>query len=263
MSPRTLTPADVRIENVCISVGGRGAARTILNRLNLQVPAGTFLGIVGTNGCGKSTLLSALYRARPIDSGRITVGEQDIHAHGLRENARLVGALPQAEDGGLDFRVWEVVQMGRFAVQVGESKGEDATVCREVMEKTGVWHLAERRMLGLSGGERQRVLIARALAQQTPVLVLDEPTNHLDLKHQIELFRMLREMRDRTVIAALHDLNLAMECDLVAVLRDGQVASIGPPEEVLTPAEIEATYGVRPGVVRHPTTGAPRMVFDI
>ena len=134
-------------------------------------------------------------------------------------------------------------------------------LCRQAMAATEVEDLAHRSVLTLSGGERQRVLIARALAQETPVLVLDEPTNHLDLSHQMSLLAHLRGSKS-TVIMALHDLNLAaVSCHHLLVMHRGRLCAEGSPHQVLTAPFIESIYGVRPHVVPHPGSGVPQLLF--
>ncbi|MEJ8639373.1 MULTISPECIES: ABC transporter ATP-binding protein [Streptomyces] len=259
----------IDIEHLSVDIGG---AR-LLRDIDLGVAAGQVVGLVGPNGSGKSTLLRCVYRAlRPAD-GVVRLDGEDLHTMDARAAARGVAALPQDSAPEFDFTVAEVVAMGRLPHQrasaLGRPSANDIAVCSEALERAGAGHLADRTFLTLSGGERQRVLMARAFAQSPRVLVLDEPTNHLDIAHQLDLLALVRDWRPPgsgravTVLTALHDLNLAAEyCDLLYVISQGSVIASGPPDEVLAPELLADVFGVRAHRVRHPETGALRLLFD-
>ncbi|MFI1393397.1 ABC transporter ATP-binding protein [Streptomyces sp. NPDC020681] len=257
------------IESVSVDINGARLVRDI----DLTVPAGRVVGLVGPNGSGKSTLLRCVYRALRPAAGTVRLDGEDLHALDARAGARRVAALPQESTPEFDFTVAEVVGMGRLPHQRGSALGrpsaKDTEVCRDALDRAGAGHLADRAFLTLSGGERQRVLIARAFAQQPRVLVLDEPTNHLDIAHQLEMLTLVREWRRPdtghpvTVLTALHDLNLAAQyCDRLYVIRRGCIVASGPPDEVLTSDLLADVFGVRAHRVRHPETGALRLLFD-
>ncbi|MEU6351875.1 ABC transporter ATP-binding protein [Streptomyces sp. NPDC047072] len=242
------------IENV--SVDG------ILDDIQLTVNSGAFVGLVGPNGSGKSTLLRCVYRALRPTGGVVRLDGTDLLAMEPRATARQLAALPQESSAEFDFTVHEVVAMGRLPHR-NRTAAEDRELCARAMERTGVAHLADRGFPALSGGEKQRVLIARALAQQPKVLVLDEPTNHLDIAHQLDVLSLVRDSGP-TVLAALHDLNLAAaHCDLLYVIADGRIVASGPPHDVLQPARLAEVFGVRAHPVRHPETGAVQLLFDL
>lgn len=261
--PATSTNIDVRFSNVTIDVAGRRIIGCHDGGFSLDIPAGAVVGIVGPNGCGKSTLLSTLYRHNTPTSGSITVRGRNLAALSFKESAQLVAALPQNNPADLDFRVRDLVFQGRYAQQ-GSSPDKDEELCRHAMELTGIEHLEHRGVLELSGGERQRVLLARALAQDTPILVLDEPSNHLDLRHQLQLLRTLRIISEqgKTVIAAMHDLNAAMEADHAVLLDHGDIVASGPPHNVLSCHAVHRLHAVQPDLATHPLSGAPRLLFD-
>ncbi|WP_328978974.1 ABC transporter ATP-binding protein [Streptomyces canus] len=234
----------------------------ILRDVRLDVPDGAFVGLVGPNGSGKSTLLRCVYRALRPAGGAVRLDGDDVHTMDPRAAARVLAALPQESSAEFDFAVAEVVAMGRLPHR-GRTAAADEEICAGAMDRTGVRHLADRGFLALSGGEKQRVLIARALAQQPRVLVLDEPTNHLDIAHQLDVLSLVRGS-GLTVLAALHDLNLAAaHCDLLYVIADGRTVASGPPHDVLQPALLAEVFGVRAHPVRHPETGALQLLFDL
>nr|BFD81192.1 ABC transporter ATP-binding protein [Streptomyces sp. Xyl84] len=248
----------VDIEDVTVEAAGR----RLVEDVRLTVEPGTFVGLVGPNGSGKSTLLRCVYRALRPAAGTVRLDGDDLHAGDARGAARVLAALPQESSAEFDYTVAEVVAMGRTPHR-DRTAAADREICERAMARTGVAHLADRGLLALSGGERQRVLMARALAQQPRVLVLDEPTNHLDIAHQLDVLALVRDS-GLTVLAALHDLNLAAaHCDLLHVIHAGQIVASGPPHDVLRPQLLAEVFGVRAHRVRHPETGAVRLLFDL
>ncbi|WP_371820996.1 ABC transporter ATP-binding protein [Tsukamurella sp. PLM1] len=178
-----------------------------------------------------------------------------------RDGARRVAAVTQSEAGHLGFTAGETVMLGRFA-HGDAGSAVAARACEDALAAVGATHLRHRSVLGLSGGERQRILIARALAQDTPVLLLDEPLNHLDVRHQLDLLRLLRATT-KTTVTAIHDIDLAAQsCDRLVLLDGGRVAAAGTPAEVLTADRIGEVYGVRP-VIAAGSSGPPRIRFEL
>jgi iron complex transport system ATP-binding protein len=255
-----VTGPEIGFDDVTVTLGDTA----ILRDLRLHVGAGRFVGIVGPNGSGKTTVLRCLYRALAPTRGRVSVGARDIGAISIRENARQVAALAQTGAMYLDFTVLEVVRTGRLPhTRLLRSFTEsDRAICSRAMADAGVSHLADRRFSELSGGESQRVLIARAFAQESSVLVLDEPTNHLDVAHRYAVLRAARE-RGVTVLAALHDLNLAAQfCTELVVVSGGRIVDSGTPTEVLTADTVRRWFGIGGHVVTHPRLGVPQIIFD-
>ena len=236
----------------------------VLEAVTLTAEPGQFIGIVGPNGSGKSTLLRCLYRALSPTTGRVLVDGTDIAAISMRENARQVAALTQDTTTPFDFTAAEVVATGRLphTALLRGTQRRDREICTMAMETTDIGHLASRGFLSLSGGERQRVLIARALAQQPRVLVLDEPTNHLDVRHQYSVLSAAKSL-GVTVVAALHDLNLAAQhCDRIFVLHKGRLVCSGHPSEVITAEVITRWFSIGGHIVTHPRLGVPQILFD-
>ncbi|GAA1083217.1 ABC transporter ATP-binding protein [Tsukamurella strandjordii] len=248
----------IEMDRVTVELGGRA----VLTEVTLQVESGAHVGLIGPNGSGKSTLLRCLYRALTPTSGRVRVGGTDLATIRRRDGARRVAAVTQSETGHLGFTAQETVMLGRFA-HGDAGTAPAARACAAALESTGVAHLRDRSVLDLSGGERQRVLIARALAQETPVLLLDEPLNHLDVRHQIDLLRYLRDT-DKTTVTAIHDIGLAAQsCDLLVLLDAGRVAAVGTPAHVLDPDRIAAVYGIRPTIAPVAAGRPPRVSFEL
>lgn len=232
----------VRFDDVTVALGGRD----VVHAANLNVEPGTVVGLLGPNGSGKSTLLRTLYRAVRPRLGTVRLDDVDISSMTGRDTARAVSVMLQDPQTDFDLTVHELVLLGRAPHRraLGRDTPDDLRIVEQAMHGVGIEDLAERMVGTLSGGQRQRVMLARALAQQTPVIVLDEPSNHLDIRHQIDLMTIVRGL-GRTVIAALHDLNLAMRyCDSVVVLVEGRVLAVGPPADVLTPELIRAAFDV-------------------
>ncbi|KAB8160300.1 ATP-binding cassette domain-containing protein [Streptomyces sp. 3MP-14] len=251
---------NVVLDRVSVAVGGR----TVVHEASLRVESGRFLGLVGPNGSGKSTLLRALYRVLRPHTGTVRLAGDDAWRLPPREVARRVAVLTQESGTDFDLDVLDVVLLGRLPHHggFGGDSARDLALVRRALERVGASALADRPFAALSGGERQRVLLARALVQESQVLVLDEPTNHLDIAFQLELMRLVGGL-GVTTVAALHDLNLAAaHCDEIAVLRDGRVTALGPPDDVLTPEVIHDVFGVRAHLLRHPVGGRPLIAFS-
>jgi iron complex transport system ATP-binding protein len=235
----------------------------VLRDVNLQVAPGEILALIGPNGAGKSTLIRALSGVIKTQQGNVRFNQRDLTGLSNGERARILGVVPQAQPLGGAFSVEQTVLLGRTAHMnwLGQAKNYDHDIARWAMAKTGIEHLAQRRNAELSGGEQQRVLLARALAQQTPVLLLDEPTNHLDLQHQIKFLGLIRELTEQeklTVLIALHNLNqVAIYADRIALLVDGRLVAQGVAADVLTEENLFAAYQTRVQIVKDTGDGFP------
>jgi len=243
----------VTFDRVSISLGGT----PIIHDASLKIESGHTVGILGANGSGKSSLLRSLYRVTKPAAGTVLLDDADVWKLPLRTVARNVAVMAQESESEFDLDVLDVVLLGRVPHRkgFGADTTYDLQLAEQALTDVGSLDLAARAFTGLSGGEKQRVLLARALVQQSRVLVLDEPTNHLDIAFQLELMHIISNL-GLTTIAALHDLNLAIaHCDEVAVMQSGRVAAFGRPEDVLTPELIGDVFGVRSHRMRHPETG--------
>lgn len=247
-----------------------GADRPAVDGVSLEVPPGTLYGVLGPNGSGKSTLLKLLLGSLRPDDGRVAYGGRGPSEWGRRSLARRVGVVPQHEEVAFPVTVRELVAMGRYP-HLGPwraERDEDRRAVGRALRRCDLAGLEERPISTLSGGERQLARVARALAQEPEVLVLDEPTVSLDIRHEMEIFGLLRRLVDEegvTVLLVTHNLNAAARtARRLLLLDDGRRAAEGPPEEVLTRATVEDVYGWPVRVARHPgpgpDTGAPQVV---
>lgn len=235
-------------ESLSLSYG----ADRILRDVSLHADHKEFVGIIGPNGSGKSTLLKCIYRVLKPDQGAVYLDGQDLLEIRMKESARKMAVVAQHNYYNFEFSVREVVLMGRAPHKkaLERDNAEDYEIVEEALKTVGMEQFAERSFSTLSGGEQQRVILARALAQQTPCLILDEPTNHLDITHQLELLRLVKGL-SVTVLSAIHDLNIAAAyCDRIYVLQKGQVVTGGTPEQVLTPELLSDIYHVKTELVR-------------
>jgi ABC-type cobalamin/Fe3+-siderophores transport system ATPase subunit len=254
----------LKIENLTVAYD----SRRILHGVSLNVDAGEIVTLIGPNGAGKSTLIRAVSGVVPIESGEIWIDGQSLRRMSTMARARRLAVVPQARNLPPAFTVYESVLMGRtpYLGWFGRAEAADHERVRYALERTQMKSMAERRVGELSGGEQQRVLLARALAQDTPALLLDEPITHLDLQHRERLIRLIRELaihKELAVLMVLHDLNLAsMYADRIALLVDGRFDTIGTPPEVLTEANLTRVYEISVRVIPHPEYGIPLVLPD-
>ena len=222
--------------------------RRILEDVTFEVAPGAFCALLGPNGSGKSTLVKAIAGVHRAKSGTVTVEGRETSSLGRCELARVVGYVPQAGDAPFDLTVREAVMLGRTPHFGIAPRAEDRAKVEDAIARMGLGDLAERSMSELSGGQAQRALIARALAQDTRVLLLDEPTSALDLRYQIETLQLVRQITREEGISALiaiHDLNHAARyCDQIVVLHGGRLVADGSPAEALRAPVLRSVYEV-------------------
>ncbi len=234
--------------------------RRVVSGVSFEVPTGWWVSLIGPNGAGKTTLLRAIAASVAFD-GRVTFDGQRIEGAGERRRARAVAVVPQHPERPPGMRVVDYVLLGRspYVPYFGVENGDDLHIVDAQLDRLELRALANRHVTTLSGGEFQRAVLARALAQQAPVLLLDEPTSSLDLGHAqqvLELVDELRRERELTVVSALHDLNLASQySDELVLLVDGGVVARGTAREVLTAESLAEHYGASVTVIEDPVAG--------
>lgn len=239
---------------------------TVLQDISTHFPAGQMIGILGANGAGKSTLLKLMANILQPHAGAILLHEKPLSQWPQHTLAREMAYVPQEMHTPFPFRVMELVLMGRIPHLPGFGFGsaQDHRVAEDALRAVDAWQFQSRRFTELSGGERQRVVIARALAQEPRVMILDEPTAFLDIQHQVMIMKFLQQWRTQTggtVIAALHDLNLAAQfCQSVVLLKDNAILAQGPTEATLTYANVCATFNSDVYVGMNELNGRPYFV---
>ena len=246
-------------ENIRLSYG----AQEILKGVSINGNTGEFIGIIGPNGSGKSTLLKCIYRILKPHAGQVFLDGEELSGISIRNSAKKMAVVAQHNYYNFDFSVMEVVLMGRAPHKktMERDNAKDFQIAQKALETVEMEGFANRIFSTLSGGEQQRVILARALAQQTPCLILDEPTNHLDITHQIQLMKIVKNL-EVTVISAVHDLNIAaMFCDRLYVLQDGEIVGQGTPQEVLTAEFIKKIYRVETEIV-YDSAGQLHVLFQ-
>jgi iron complex transport system ATP-binding protein len=226
-----------------------GVLRDALRNVSLGVSSGELVALLGPNGSGKTTLVRVALGLQTPRAGSALVQGRAAALWPRRELARVVGVVPQREDNLFPQRVRETVRLGRYPRlgAFGREREEDRVAVDRALEQCDVAGLVDRWLWTLSGGEYQRVRIARALAQEPQLLVLDEPTASLDLRHEMELFELVRRLVDREGLAALlvtHDVNLASRfADRLLLLSDGNAVASGAPADVLRREQAESVFG--------------------
>ncbi|MBC5649499.1 ABC transporter ATP-binding protein [Christensenella tenuis] len=227
----------------------------ILHDISLDFTSG-MVGIIGPNGAGKTTLLRTISGYLKPESGSVEIDGIDVRKIDVKSLAKKMALVPQNYALEYDFTVLETVLMGRnpHKKTFESESAEDIRLAREAIAKTGIAHLENRSVIGLSGGEWQRMIIARALVQQSNILLLDEPVSNLDIKHQVGILALVRDLiagSGLLCVCVLHDLNLASHyCDQIVLMKKGRVIEYGRTEDILKKDILEAVYDTKICMIR-------------
>ncbi|WP_304941839.1 ABC transporter ATP-binding protein [Vallitalea guaymasensis] len=232
--------------------------KTILKDLSINMEKGLFYSIIGPNGSGKTTLLKLLAGILPSNKNTVYIKNDDIHVIKQKEMAKRLSVVPQITDMQYEFSVFDIVMMGRapYTSRFQKNTEEDVKIVNDAMKETGVIELKDKKITQLSGGELQRVILARAIAQETDIMLLDEPISHLDIGYQYEISELVHNLCKKkgiTVINIVHDLNIAMRySDKILMLKNGQVYRYGDPEDVITKETVKDVYSIDVELINHP-----------
>lgn len=254
----------LHVEGLCKMYGDA----SVLTGIEFSVRRGEFFGILGPNGSGKSTLLKLISGVEKPDAGKLLLDGKPVAAYTPKQLSRVVAVLQQESLPPVNFTVKEVVEMGRYPYQnwLGEEKGDADALVDSIIGKLGLTGLQGRSLQFLSGGERQRVALGKVMAQQPRLLLLDEPTTYLDIGYQIQMMDRIKAWQreeDLTVIAVLHDLNLAsIYCDRMLLLNKGGMRCLGHPKDIMRGELIREVYGTLPVVVEHPVHRLPQIMLQ-
>jgi iron complex transport system ATP-binding protein len=251
----------IEARNITVQLGDR----EVLRDVSVCAESGQIVALLGPNGAGKTTLLRTLNGTVPVRKGEVVVDDALLRSLSRRQIARSIAVVAQENETKFPITVLEFVLAGRFArgAAFGWETAEDTEAADEALRLCDLSEFGGRAMNELSGGERQRVVLARALAAETKVLLLDEPTANLDLAHQALMFKLVRERcrhGGASAIVITHDLNLASEfADAVILLKDGEVLADGKLADVLTSENLLEVYNVQVLLDENPASGKVRV----
>lgn len=229
--------------------------KPVLKDISLKFEKGTFNAIIGPNGAGKTTLLRIISGYLKPDSGAATLNGVDVHTITVKNLAKKMALVPQNSHMDFDFTVQDIVLSGRHA-HISKFRGEqdnDYKISNDAMKQTGIYELKNRSVMTLSGGEWQRMIIARAICQQSEIMLLDEPVSNLDMANQAEILKTVKDAvvgTGITAICVLHDLSLAMNfCDNTAIISNNELFAFGKTKDVLKKENILTVYGTDTEIV--------------
>ena len=242
----------MKIENASFSYD---SSRQIFHNINIQTVSGELFCLMGRNGCGKSTLLDCILGIHSLQEGRILLADKDIGTYKPMELARHISYVPQVHIKSFPYKVKQVVLMGRtvYLGNLGVPQNKDKQIVEQVLAEVGISELAERPYTQLSGGEMQLVVLARALAQTTPIIVMDEPTAHLDFYNELMFLEKTAQLileKKRTVLMATHSPSQAFfleNCGVpvrVGLMYEGQFYAVGKPKDILSTDNMHKVYGI-------------------
>ncbi len=239
----------------------------IIKDISFSLEQGEFIAILGRNGSGKSTLIKALQGLLKNVRGTVEVGEKNAFTLTAQHMAKQIAYVPQISNLSFEFSVLEIIHMGRYVHQgrLEKTTSMDKDAIQDVMELTEIHHFRNKKIAHLSGGEQQRVFIARALAQDTPLLFLDEPSSHLDISYQVEIYRILKRLQEekgKTILTTEHNINLVIPySQRLMFLKEGKIFAQGPPEKLITKSYIQDVFRTDVDIRKNVHSGLPEISF--
>jgi iron complex transport system ATP-binding protein len=258
-----------RYQNVTVEQLNYSYTKTpFIHDLSFDFKAGELFNVVGPNGAGKTTLLYLLGGIIKPKSGQILLDGVPLSSFKRQALAKIMTIIPAESNIAFDFTVYDIVSMGRYPYHspLASLTNDDHEIIREVIERTGLTKYEDKIFNQLSSGERQRVLIARALAQKTPILLMDEPTVHLDIHYQLDIYRLAQSLahdKNLSIFMISHNLNYtSMYSDRIMLMREGRIVKIGSPDDIFQPELLSDVYGTPLSVYPHPKTGKPTIWPD-
>lgn len=243
------------------------AERKVIDDISLALVPGKFYGIIGPNGSGKTTLIDLLARHKLPDEGNISYQGKTLSSFSKKELSKKIALVPQNFYINFPFTVKEIVMMGRYPhiPRFAAPSSDDLNILQNVMQLTEINEFSDRYITELSGGERQRVIFARALAQDTPVLILDEATSNLDINFSINLLNIAAQRvktNGNTVVAVMQDINLAAGyCDYLIFMSGGKIAAHGDAQLVLNPDTLRTVFNIEAKVYHEPYSRSLQVIF--
>ena len=241
--------------------------KNVIRDLSLDFKMGEFCALLGPNGAGKSTLLKVMIGFQTLTQGEILLKKKALKEWKKNELAKVISLIPQDFKLQFDHRVYDLVLMGRFPYlgywQNYTKKDRDIT--DGILKQLDLFKFKDKMFSQLSGGEKKRVSIARALAQQTEIILMDEAFANLDINHQLEIMQILSEINreyKKMIILVSHNINLAADyCDRIIMMKKGEIITDGHPENIITPNTIRELYGANLKVIKNPLSGNPNLIY--
>lgn len=249
----------IEIKNLDFSYG----ENKILKNINLDIKNNSFTSVLGSNGCGKTTLLKNILKLVTIKHESIFINNQDISKKSREELSQMIAYVPQNERVNYHFNVRDFISLGRYSKNT--SKYIDDLVIDEMISLTNIDNICYKYIEELSGGEYQRVIIARALCQETPIIILDEPTSSLDPLHQIQIMNLLKNLvkqKNMSIVCTLHSLNSALDyCDESILMKEGEIVCQGRSNEVIKTNTLKEVYSIDTTFVNNPFTNKKHLII--
>lgn len=241
----------IKIKDLCFAYG----KKQILKNVSCDIQKSSFVSVVGPNGAGKSTLIKCINKILKPQSGTIEIFGEKLKNMKRKKVAKTISYVPQGSNRIFPTTVFDTVMMGRRPHLAWFNNEEDKEKVWKVLEDMGLDNLALANFTELSGGQQQKILIARAIVQDTRLILLDEPTSNLDIWHQIDVMENIQRLgreRELTALMVVHDLNMASKySDTIIMMKDGKIESIGTPKQVLTLETIKKVYDVDAHIYSH------------